>query len=270
MDENGLTWFQYQKDLDLPVYIRIDLRRFSPEVIGFLTQMRFQELSKKESEKSVERLNSKGERGRVLLIERASGNLVKQIDTAARSDRYGPESVTQGRGYSVYRYKKMAVMVWSFQMTRWELGCFEDFGAKEKTFACRTIVNRFLSYALASLGIAGLWGAQSGEGIVLLKQKEGLGQAVFVDVRNRKVISVGGVKEMDRHFKIVRASTDFSGRETSMGFEELLCALFAHSTYLDYEGPSVPVRQVLQTLAKLAEGVSRPAQPSQVHSDLLL
>ena len=134
MEGSRVTYFQYQKDLDLPVYICIDLNQFTPEVIGLLTQMRFQELSKRESEEAMVKIES-DERGRVLLIEEASSAVAKRIDMTSEHNRYGAESLVQGSRHRIYRYKGVALMAYSYQMAQWQLGCFGDFGNKNNTFA---------------------------------------------------------------------------------------------------------------------------------------
>ena len=52
--------------------------------------------------------------------------------------------------------------------------------------------------------------------------------------------------------------------------EELLSFMSAHSSYLDYQGLSVPVRQMIQTLAKMTEGLVHPEESFRPRTDLSL
>ena len=268
MEQGEERYFQYQKDLDLPIYIRLNLDSFTSEVITLLAQMRFQELSREEGEGVVARVEGEG-RGRILTIEEASPALAKQIDVPRVSDRYGDESVVAGYGYRVYRYRGVAVMPYSYQSPRWSLGCFRDFG-KGNEFAYKSVVSRFLSYALAPLGIAGLWGLPVDGGLALFKQGEVGGAALFVDAANRRVISVGGVVKISPRFKIFRLDPGLMKKEAGVGQEALLALLCSHSSYFDYEGPVVPVRQVLQALCKLVEGVVCSPDAFRRRADLSL
>ena len=253
------TYFQYQKDLDIPIYVRLDLSRFTSEVIALFTQMRFQELSQKESKNVFEKVGKK-ENGRLLTIEEPSAVVAKQIGLTQGEDCYGEESVVPGCGRRVYRYKSVAIMPYSYQTPYWNMGCFNDFGSKQNTTSARMVINRFLSYALAPLGMAGFWGIPIEEGIILLKKEESKGNVVFVDVRNQKMISVNGVKNIQASFKIFCLGRRLEEEQVVMKTEELLGLLFAHNTYLAYDGPSVPIRQILQTLSKKAEGISCPKE----------
>lgn len=255
MEDKKLIYFQYQKNLNLPIYVAFDSDQFGQDMIGFLTRMRFQELSEKEGKLAAKRIEEE-DFGRVLKIEEASPVVAKQIEQLQEGDYHGDESVSKGgHGCRIYRYKGVAIMAYSLQVSEWHLGCFRDFGSEGAVSVYRTVINRFLSYALAPLGITGVWGIKAGKDIAILKQSESRGEAVFVEVKRRNIISVDGVSKMSSHFKIVRSQGNMAAKEGKMTREELLSCLFAHATYLDHEGLSVPVRQILHALSKLAQGM---------------
>jgi hypothetical protein len=52
--------------------------------------------------------------------------------------------------------------------------------------------------------------------------------------------------------------------------EELLSFLSAHCSYMDYSGLSVPVRQMIQTLARMTEGLIHPEESFRPKTDLSL
>ena len=269
MEETKITYFQYQKDLDLPLYIRLNLDGLTSEIIKLLAQMRFQELSSKEGEGVLKRVQ-KEHGGRLLTLEEASPALAKQIDFVKETDAYGDESLVPGYGYRVYRYKGVAIMPYSYQSPHWSLGHFLDFGSSEKMLPSKIVINRFLSYALAPLGIVGLWGTFIDDGLALLKPGESRGEAIFIDVREKKTISVNGVKKINPQLKILRFDSELTKREIPMTPEELLVFLFSHTTYFDYEGLIVPVRQGLQAFSKMVNGIVCPRKMPPSRADLSL
>ena len=263
MENKNLTYFQYQKCLQLPIYVRVDLDHFSPHLSVLLGEMNFEKLSAKEAEDVLERVERKVG-GRLLTLEEASPIAAKKIDFMGELGKYGEESVVPGYGYRVYCYRGVAMMPYSYQSPLWGLGCFKDFGSEKKIVACRTVLNRFLGYALAPMGIVGLWGEFLDEGIALFKQKRGSGKAVFVDVKNESVLFSEGFHRMNPRFKVFRLGSEYLNRDVIMGPEELVSCLFSYLTYFDHEGPVVPVRQAVQALARLVTGID--CSPSKFYS----
>ena len=254
MEENKLTYFQYQKSLRLPVYIRVDLERFDPHLPVLLGEMNFGRLTPEEALGVPERVERKVG-GRLLTLEEASPIAAKRIDFMGELGKYGEESVVPGYGYRVYRYRGVAMMPYSYQFSRWGLGCFGDFGSEKRIVAGRIVINRFLGYALAPLGIVGLWGKPLENGIALARQNRSFGKAVFVDVKNESLLSSDGFCRMNSRFKVFRHSSRYLNRDVRMGAEELVSCLFAHLTYFDCEGPVMPVRRAVQALSKLVTGM---------------
>ncbi|MBY0412819.1 MAG: hypothetical protein K2Q18_01575, partial [Bdellovibrionales bacterium] len=156
---------------------------------------------------------------------------------------------------------------------RWQLGCFSDFGTnKEATIklAARTVIHRFLSWALAQHGILGLWGVTVDEGMVLQRVTESKGEAVFIDVVGNKILSLDGIKKLGPRFKVLRLDPTLHGRNIRMSKEELVSFISAHASYLDYAGLSVPVRQMIQELTKMTEGLVHPEESFRPRTDLSL
>ena len=75
------TYFQYQKDLGLPIYITVDLSSFDPSFQEFLSKMKFIKLSDKE-EKEVHGVIGKNNLARILNISEATPVLAKQIQSS--------------------------------------------------------------------------------------------------------------------------------------------------------------------------------------------
>ncbi|MFA6238923.1 MAG: hypothetical protein WC635_16420 [Bacteriovorax sp.] len=264
-----LTYFQYQKDLNLPVYISADLAVFDTNFAEFLSLMKFHKLGTKEEAVALLEIK-KNNNARILHITEASPLVAKQIQSTMESDRYGVESIIPKEGYRVYRHKDLSLMVYSFGAKEWQLGCYKDFGANNFKVASRTIINRFLSWALVPQGIVGIWGVTVDGGMVAQRAMDSKGEAVFIDVKGLNIISFDGVKKINPHFKIMRLDPTLKGRNIRMTSEELLSFLSAHCSYLDSSGLSVPVRQMIQALSKMSEGLIHPQESFRPRTDLSL
>ena len=263
MDDKNLTYFQYQRNLRLPIYIRLNLEHFDPHLPVLLKEMHFEALGEEEAREVVDRVERKVG-GRLLTLEEASPIAAKRIDFMGELGKYGEESVVPGYGYRVYRYRGVAMMPYSYESPKWGLGCFKDFGSEKKIISSRIVINRFLSYALAPIGIVGLWGDFLGEGIALLNQDRSSGKAVFIDVKNKSVLLADGFSRMGARFKVFRLGSRYLNRDVQMVSEELVSCLFSHLTYFDYGGPMISIRQSVQALAKLTTGME--CSPSKFYS----
>lgn len=263
------TYFQYQKDLNLPIYISADLSTFDQSFADFLGKMKFVKLGDKEEASALVELK-KNNLARMLHVTEASPLVAKQIHALMESDRYGAESITPKDGYRVYRHKDVGLMVYSFGVKEWKLGCYKDFGGASITYASRMVINRFLSWALVPHGIVGFWGVTVDDGMVAQKAADSKGEAVFVDVVHLRMITLDGVKKLRSHFKVLRLDPTLKGRNIKMKNEELLSFLSAHCTYMDSSGLSVPVRQMIQALSKMTEGLIHPQESFRPRTDLSL
>lgn len=263
------TYFQYQKDLNLPIYLSADLAQFEQSFGEFLGKMKFIKLGDKEEAVALAEIK-KNNHARILHISEASPLVAKQIQSMMESDRYGMESIIPKDGYRVYRHKEVGLMVYSFGVKEWQLGCYKDFGAQAHTFASRMIINRFLSWALVPHGIVGLWGVTVDDGMVAQRAIDSKGEVVFIDVVGLRMITFDGVKKLRPHFKILRLDPMLKGRNIKMSSEELLSFLSAHCSYLDSSGLSVPVRQMIQALSKMTEGLVHPQESFRPRTDLSL
>lgn len=266
------TYYQYQKELNLPIYIGVDPQSFESGFGDFLVSMKFVKLNDKEEADALQ-IMKKNNAARCLNITEAGPVVSRQIQSTMESDRYGMESVTPKPGYQVYRYKNVGFMVYSFGVKEWEFGCYSDFGSNkeaDKKLAARTVIHRFLSWALVHHGILGLWGVTVDEGMVLQRTTESKGEAVFIDVVGNRILSLDGVKKLGPRFKVLRLDPTLKGRNIRMTNEELLSFMSAHCSYLDYTGLSVPVRQMIQTLARMTEGLIHPEESFRPRTDLSL
>lgn len=266
MDEN-FTYFQYHRDLKYPVYIKVQLNQFDPSLPNLLSKMNFISLNDEEV-KSIDQQLDDEPKARVLTLKVASNRVARHVDFAIESDRYGQESIIPKEGYRLYRYKNMGLMVYSFVTQNWELGAHVKFGAEDQSHISRIMLNRFLAWSLYQFSIIGVWGVPVDEGVVILGQKESLGEAVYIDLKNFKVISEDGVSSFPSRFKILRLDSTLKDRYIIMNQGQLSSFLATQSTFLDYSGLHVPVRQLIKTLSTMSEGVVHPRDLFRPRTDL--
>ncbi len=264
-----LTYFQYQKDLNIPLYLSIDLSTFESSFGEFIVDLKFYKLNEKEEATALIELE-KNNKARILHFTEASLLVANQINGIRESDYYSAESISPKDGHRIYRYKGVGLMVYSFTAKEWKIGCYKDFGSAHCLLSSRIIINRFLSWALVPHGIVGFWGVQVGDSMVAQKVIDSKGEAVFIDIKGQQMITVEGVKKLRSEFKILRLDPILKGKNIRMSSEELLCFLSAHCTYLDSSGLSVPVRQMIQTLSKMTVGLLHPEESFRPRIDLSL
>lgn len=261
--ENAYKYYQYQKGQELPVFVRCENEQ-AAELDGALTRLRFSEVS----EDDYQIIAKRNPLTRLLTIEEASTNVAKQITYAAASDRYGLESIVPKDGYRVYRHKGVALAVYAFTAREWTLGCLSHFGSDEREF--RITMNRFLSWALAPLGIVGFWGVPVEEGIVVMNQKDSEGEAIFIDVRGRRTFTVDGSGKMKARFRVIRLDSTLHQRNVSMNQTEVMAFLSAATSFIDSQGLTVGVRQMIQGLSREVEGLVHPRESFKPRTDLSL
>lgn len=262
-------WFQFRKELGLPVFIRFKVNEFEQSVIEFLNHHHFQKVLDNEI-KDAEKLIVSHPHARVLTMSEASVVVARQITSMVDSDQYGQESIVDQIRYKVYRLKNTALMMYSFSNKEWQLGVFKTFGSKANMSSSKIVLNRYLSFALQGLGIIGFWGVPIDEGMVVQRYHESKGEAVYIDVKNERILSQDGVRKLSARFKILRLNPTLKNRNVRMTSEELLSFLTSHCTYFDTRGLTVPVRQMIQSVTKVTEGVHHPEESFKPRTDLSL
>lgn len=265
MEENKKV-FQFAKKMDYPIYVELN-----PNVIGvesFLLENNFSLLLGDELKK-YENSSKSDIKSRILQIEKATPTVTRQIAISTESDRFGAESISPRSDYKVYRYKNLALMVYSLPVCRWQLGVTDHFASTTTDPDSRVVINRFVSWALSRVGVVGFWGVPVDEGFVVMPYRESLGEAVFVDWNRQKLLTIEGEKELSSSM-IMRLDHSLVGRSIGMKCEELFSFLSMHCTYFDYSGHTPQVRQVLQTMSKTMVGVIHPKDNYKPRTDLSL
>ena len=266
-----VAYFQFAKELDLPVFLKVDFSVFDKNLNSLLKELHFSEISEeKDCQKKVFEALKKGPYGRLLILEEATPIVARQIDSALETDKYGLESITPKSDHKVYRHKGEALMVYSFSSVVWQVGCFSAFGSGKNSSGARTVINRYLSWALAPFGIIGFWGVPVDEGIVVLRNQDSKGEAIFIDVAKQNIITQDGIKKIKGRFNILKLDSTLKGRNIRMTSEELIAFLTSHTTYFDYMGISMAMRFLIQELSKSSQGLVHPRENFKPRTDLSL
>ena len=194
--------------------------------------------------------------------------MARQIDQPQETDQYGKESLIPKEGYKIYRYKNHTMVIYSYVSVEWQMACFSDFGVEEdQNQAYRTIINRYLSWSLAPMGIVGFWGVPVKEGIVVMKQEDSIGEAVYFDINKGLLLSMDGIKKVSPRFKILRLENNLRVKNKMMSKEELMGFLSHHTTFMDNRGITTPVRQMVQVLAQTVQGMIHPKESFNPRSE---
>ena len=262
--EKTIKYFQYQKGHKLPIFVKFDSTSFGNDLVTVLTALRFNESSETEFNDA----SKQSPHARILDIQEASPAVARQIAYVAGSDRYGAESIVPKEGYRVYRHKNVALIIYAFSAKEWTMGCESHFGSDEKD--CRVVLNRYLTWALAPLGVVGFWGVPVEEGIVVMNQRDSVGEAVFIDVRGRRTFSIDGSSRMKARFRVIRLDGTLHNKNLKMNSSEMMAFLAASTSYIDSQGLSVGVRQMIQSLSRDVEGLVHPRDSFKPRTDLSL
>ena len=268
-DDRGYTYFQFHKEFNIPIVIKVNLEQFSSDLGHFLNENGFLQLPIEENKKIQEILQNETN-AKILKISEATPAVANAINAVREGDAYGLESVIPKEGYKVYRYKGVGLLIYSLSSKEWELGCLGDFGEGTDKLSYATILNRFLSWALAPMGVVGFWGVPVDEGVVVMKQCNSKGEVIFFDVFKDRVFTIDGVKNIKSSFRIMRLDRTLKGRNIRMNNAELLGFLSVHCSYFDYSGLSIPVRQMIQCISTKVFGWIHPMENFKPRTDLSL
>lgn len=264
--EENFSLFQYRPELGHPVYLTVRLGDFESGLTGLLTSMGFSIVPTLD-DATLEQTLSEQPHARVLRIEQAGARVAAQIRNAQESDRYGAESLIPHQGYRVYRYKGRCLMMFSFATEVWRAGVFQDFGSEQHDLHDRMILGRFLSWALSSFGIVGLFGSLDGKKLTLLKPRESGGQLVFIDWQEERIFSEGEVLKIGPDFELQRFDAHHPHRSSRMSKEQLISTLSMHSSFLSFDGLTRPIRQVLQAMATTIPAYTHRAVAKEVSGE---
>ncbi|MBT3982424.1 MAG: hypothetical protein HOE90_13785 [Bacteriovoracaceae bacterium] len=252
-DNSAMTYFRFQKELGYNIYLKLDTRSYSDEFLDFIAKHQFSMVDEKDN-KSVEAAILEDRKARVLKITPANFSVLRKLGSHKPEDRFGRESTTNGSGYSVYRYKGVALVVYSTFVKEWELGVVHQFGTGDLKGPSSVVINRFLSWALGLHGVVGFWGVPVDEGVVVMKEKASGGEAVFLDFNKKQLLTIDGAKDFNFGLNILKLAQLGKEEGIQMKLEELIPFLVSHCTYFDYDGIPLKIRQMIIAISRTATG----------------
>jgi len=274
--EEIVTIMQFQREIGLPIFIKIIGENFSPDIFNLLKLMQFDKIKEDDAQKILLE-GMKQKNARTLEISECGPLVVRQLGTwrempldGSMHTWGGMETVFGRDNYKVYRYQGLAMIVFSHLLPLWKMGTLPNFGASSNELAARSVLARFLSWALAPHGIVGFWGAPVEEGVVVMRQWESGAESFFVDTQKSRIISIEGIKKLNSGFKIHRLDRTLKNRQVRMTSEQILAFLSNSTTYLSTEGLTVPIRQMIRQLSMMAEGIVLPFEDFKPRADLSL
>lgn len=247
-------YYQYQKSGTYPIYLRVDSLEIEEVFMKAFSECGFVKLDETTYKKIA--LNRSGTR--VLKITKAGPKASKQIRAFSGMDQYGEESITPMGAYDVYRYRGIGMIMMQEKNISWELGVVLE-GALTQERKLKVLLNRFLSYALAPLGVVGFWGTLHENSLVITKAGQSGGEAFFIDYKIRKVLS-SSETELFQFDQIIRMDESLRGKNKLLSREELIGFLTANTSFLSYKGIEQNLKHYCYEIASELEGVVVPKE----------
>lgn len=253
MSESKYTYYQFQKELGYQTYLRFEDLDFETQLGEVLSIMGFDHVDRDD----VKGIDFDPRRTKVLKVVKATPAVARQISKPNfLSDKYGPESLSQTGRYELYRYKNVGMMIFNENTGLWELGLKDTNDQK----ALRMILTRFLSFALAQVGVIGFWGVPVDEGFVVMSPKAANFEALFVDIKKNQLITYDGVKNIEYGLQILRLDSTLFNEARPMKKEALISFLSMNTTYLSQYGMNFQLRDAIFDLCKIADAYVYPEE----------
>ncbi|MCO4752975.1 MAG: hypothetical protein KC478_00765 [Bacteriovoracaceae bacterium] len=265
MSEQKPAYYQFQKEMQYQVFARFEDTGLESEMIQTMEALGF---SKVDDDKLKEIEFSRSET-RILKISKASIKVSQQIRGISNGmDKYGPESISSQGGYEVYRYHGVGMMIFAQQSNTWEMGLVNPTLNIEKI---KVMLTRFVSWALAPKGVVGFWAVPVDQGFVVMKPKESLFEAVFIDIDQMAMMTQDGIKPICADLQILRVDETLKNSSKSMSKEALLSFLCSNTTHFSYSGLPNTMRAKLYEVASFASGMVYPVdnyRPRTSHQEI--
>jgi hypothetical protein len=244
MDQVKWLYYQDRKAHNYPVYIRFLQEDMNPKFSHLLQEMGFSALGDTEAKKiPLQRSNT-----RLLSVQSASPRVQREIQGSDLLEKYGPESLSLQAGVPVYTYRKVGLMALSPYKPLWDLAVHPELSYTDQMVGVRIILTRFLAQALAELGVLSYWGTVKDGTIIVMKQAQSFGEAVFIDLKERAIFSNGGELRLDSSLKILRKDKEVS-TGGFMSREELISFLSVSTCLLSFNGITPAMRRAIYDLS---------------------
>lgn len=259
MEAEKFIYFQYFKEMTYPIYLKIGENSLTPHLSDVFSKMGFSEFPVINGENIEEKVRLTNH-ARILKVQSAGPRLEGHINRSLDTDQYGQEQITPKSGYRIYRYKNFGLMVYSNLAKEWELGVSKVHFAQDEERRWEILLTRFLSLALAPLGIMGFWSVPVEEGIVVMNQGDSHNEVVFVDLNKNAMLTWDGVKMIDGYLNFIRLDPVLKSDTIKMNNEELYSFLLFHTSFFDYGPTHSQLKETLKKLLSYGRGIVHPSE----------
>jgi hypothetical protein len=256
MSSASAKFFQWMPELGFPVFLKIEAEYLESRLEKLITDSGFKLLT----DDVVKKMPLQRAQARILSLVKASSRLTAEIKKGESLDQWGWESVRFQGNTKIYRLKNIGMMVINPASTLWECGIASELSTTEDLANLRVMLNRYLSWVLAAHDVFGFWGVTTQDGIVVMKQSQAFGEAVFVDVKKKLLIAAGSTKNMTGSLQISRADKPAPTLVKTMAKEELASFLLTNSTYFSYQGLPQNLHRYVHELCLSATGIWSSSQ----------
>lgn len=268
MEAKKWSYFQYFKQLDIPIYLQLDLSSFHLELVTLLAKMNFFLLTAKEWDAAQVALGT-NKKSRLLKLEMAEGHTLEMIHGSLGGSTL-TEAVMHRLDYKIYRYKAQAAMIYSSLAREWEMGVVKDFGSEANCSSAKMALGRFLSLALAPLGYVGFFGNAVDEGMVVLRPSEVMSEIIFINPIEGRVLANNGDTKLLPSFQFIKLDPALKSKKLELDKSSLLSFLSMNCSFMDTEGATTPIRQMIFRLGCYYRGMSYPKEMFRPRLDLSL
>lgn len=249
--EKTFSYYKFQKMLDYEVYLRFEDFEFENLFTEVLDVMGFHKIERDSiKDKSFNPYQTK-----ILKVVKATPRVCRQINqNFFEYNGFGVESLSQMGAYDVYKYKGVGMMVIGTNTLFWELGIKRT----DDHNALRTILTRFVSFALAPKGVVGFWGVSIKEGFVVMNPEASNFEAIYVDLEKEILITYDGIKGIAPDLQILRLDSTLRNEAKKMNREQLLSFLTMNTAHLSYTGTIAAISKTILELTHIADGIIYP------------
>lgn len=238
------NYYQYRKNHDYPVYVRFQEGELNPKFNHVLSELGFASLNEQECRKiQLQKVHT-----RLLTIQEASPRLQQQIAGSDLLDKYGLETLSLQGGMPIYTYRRVGIMGVPSNKSLWDLSVHPEILHTDQMVGLRIILVRFLAQALADSGVLSYWGTVKDDTIIVMKQAQSFGEAVFIDVNKRVIFSNGGEVKLGQTLKILRKDKDAPG-SSYMSREDLIGFMSVSTCLLSFNGITPSMKKAIYDLS---------------------
>lgn len=238
--------YQFCRQNNYPIYITSSKLPEDHPFWATVSQMAFQKLDANEI------IQWKKEWGKVI----HGKQLVVELLTSHQGlpSAGGLETVWSQKGHYSYYHKATALMSYAFPVKEWKLGLLPPNGG-ESSYQLTLI--RFLSWALSGMGGIGVWGHLFQKGAMVTAFKGEKSEAVFLDTKNKRLISTEGTIQEEEMLCVYRSDACISHAKRFTP-EEVYGLLLARTTFLHPFGVPLEARESMMRIGQHGFGVRVP------------